>query len=62
MPLISAYRKDTGEKVTIPADWINHPVLGAAFSKTPRQKAADAKTTNPTTATAPATGVKKKED
>lgn len=41
MALISAYRRDTGEKVTIPESWIGHPVLGAPFSKTPRQKAAD---------------------
>lgn len=66
MPLISAYRTDTGEKVTIPADWVDHPVLGAPFSKTSRQKAADAKAdkpaTTPTTpAKSPAAGAKKED-
>lgn len=28
-----------GEKQTIPAEWLDHPVLSRGFSKTPRQRA-----------------------
>lgn len=41
MALIAAYRKDNGTKVHIPEHWLDHPVLGKPFSKTPRQKAED---------------------
>jgi len=34
MAKITAYRKDTGEKVSIPERWINHPVLGEPFTTT----------------------------
>lgn len=37
---IDVYRKDTGEKVRVPARWLNTR-LGEPFSKTPRQKAAE---------------------
>ncbi len=56
MPLIDAYRKDTGEKVRIPRRWLDHPQLGEPFAKTPRQKARDARST---TEQAPAAGDKK---
>lgn len=46
---IDVYRKDTGEKVRIPARWINHPRLGEPFAKTPRQRAAERKS-KPSTA------------
>lgn len=54
MALISAYRKDTGEKVRIPEHWLDDPNLGEPFAKTPRQKARDARTTDK----APAAGEK----
>jgi hypothetical protein len=41
MGFVNAYRKDTGEKVRIPAHWIGHKTLGRAFNKTPRQRASD---------------------
>jgi hypothetical protein len=41
-PFVYAYRKDTGEKVRIPAHWFGTS-LGKPFNKTPRQKAADTK-------------------
>jgi hypothetical protein len=41
MGFVSAYRKDTGEKVRIPAHWLGHKTLGRAFNKTPRQRASD---------------------
>lgn len=56
MPLIDAYRRDTGEKVRIPAHWLDHPTLREPFAKTPSQKARDSKTT--TTEKAPAAGEK----
>lgn len=57
--IIDAYRKDTGRKVRIPEDWIGHPVLGAPFTKTPRQKAAETKAAHPATVNTPAAGDKK---
>lgn len=56
MPLIDAYRRDTGEKVRIPAHWLDHPTLRGPFAKTPSQKARDSKTN--TTEKAPAAGEK----
>jgi hypothetical protein len=41
--LVNAYRKDTGEKVRVPARWFDHPRLGEPFAKTPRQRAAERK-------------------
>jgi len=41
MAKIEAYRVDTGEKVRIPAHWIDHPTLGKPFRKTPKQKASE---------------------
>ena len=38
---VDVYRKDTGEKVRVPARWLDHPKLGEPFAKTPRQKAAE---------------------
>ena len=35
MPLIDAYRRDTGEKVRIPAHWLDHPTIGAQFRLPP---------------------------
>lgn len=34
---VTAYSKTTGTPHRIPADWLDHPVLGAGFRKTPRQ-------------------------
>lgn len=56
MALIDAYRKDTGQKVRIPAHWIGHPRLGEPFSKTPSQRAREANTNEK----APAAGDKEK--
>lgn len=33
--LTFAYRRDTGDAVRIPADWLEHPVLGLPFTATP---------------------------
>lgn len=35
MAQIHAYRKDTGEKVTIPEHWVDDPTLGEQFTTTP---------------------------
>ena len=35
MALITAYRKDTGEKVRIPAHFLTHPTLSAPFTENP---------------------------
>lgn len=43
MAKITAYRKDTGEKVRIPEHWIGHPELGEPFRKTkPTARSAEA--------------------
>lgn len=36
---VPAYRIDTGEKVRIPAHWLDHPVLGKPFRLTPKASA-----------------------
>lgn len=33
--LVFAYRRDNGEAVRIPADWLEHPILGIPYSATP---------------------------
>lgn len=43
MAQIDAYRKDNGQKVRVPAHWFDHPKLGAPFSKTPVQRAREAR-------------------
>lgn len=43
MPFVDAYRKDTGQKVRIPAHWFGSS-LGKPFRKTPLQKATDSTT------------------
>jgi hypothetical protein len=40
VPFVDVYRKDTGEKVRIPAHWLGSS-LGKPFRKTPLQKAAE---------------------
>ena len=35
MSLITAYRKDTGERVRIPEHFLDHPVLAKPFSREP---------------------------
>lgn len=52
---VAAYRKDTGEKQLVPPHWLDHPVLGVPFERTPRQRAEDRKKPP----TAPAAGDKK---
>lgn len=34
MSLVTVYRRDTGVKVRVPEHWLEHPRLGAPFSKT----------------------------
>lgn len=34
MALIQVYRSQTGERVTIPEHWLDHPELGKGFRKT----------------------------
>lgn len=53
---IYVYDKTTGKKQQhqVPEWWLDHPVLGANLSRTPRQKAADTKK-------APAAGATEKE-
>lgn len=40
MEFIDVYRKDTGEKVRIPARWVGTSLF-APFRKTPKQRATD---------------------
>jgi hypothetical protein len=39
---VNAYSTTTGDKHRIPAHWVDHPVLGKGFRKTPKQNARDA--------------------
>lgn len=57
MALIDAYDKRTGDKLPhrVTEAAVDHPVLGEHLSRTPRQKAADRKTTSTNT---PAAGDK----
>lgn len=41
MAKVKVYRKDTGEIARVPEHWMEHPVLGAPFRKTPSQKSRD---------------------
>ena len=50
MAHVTAYRKKTGEKVRVPAHWLDHKVLGKPFTKNP-----------PKSASAPAAAAQKKE-
>lgn len=52
---VEAYSKSTGQKQRIPIEWLDHPVLGADFSKTPTAKAAEAAQSADTAASADAT-------
>jgi hypothetical protein len=38
---VDVYAKDTGKKHRIPPHWLDHPVLGKPFRKTPKTRAAD---------------------
>jgi len=38
--IVTVFRKDTGEKVRVPEHWLEHPTLGAPFSRTRRAGAA----------------------
>ena len=40
MSFVHVYRKDTGEKVRVPARWVGTPLF-APFRKTPKQRATD---------------------
>lgn len=46
MSFVDVYSKTTGRKQTVPLDWLDHPVLGQDFRKTPlsekQQQEADA--------------------
>lgn len=58
MALVAAYRKRDGARVDVPEHWLNHPRLGADYTKTPpRQQAGDKQATK--ASTAPAAGDKK---
>lgn len=54
MAIIDAYRKDNGKKVRIPAHYLEHPVLGKPFAKTPSQRARDQRPRPATSAPLPA--------
>ncbi len=54
---IHAYRKDTGERVTIPASWLDHPTLGVPFRKT---KPSDVSASKSATSSTPASAEKGK--
>lgn len=41
MSFVSAFSTTTGEKQRVPAHWLEDPVLGGQFRKTPSQEAAD---------------------
>ena len=41
MAFVAAYSKKTGLQQIVPEHWLGHEVLGAPFTRTPRQKAAD---------------------
>ncbi len=48
---VDVYDKNTGIKQAVPADWLEHPVLGANLSLTPlakKQGARGDQTDNPT--------------
>ena len=36
---IDVYRSDTGEKMQVPAHYMDHPILSKLFRKTPKQRA-----------------------
>ena len=38
MSLITAYRKDTGERVRIPEHFLDHPTLSVPFSREPLEE------------------------
>lgn len=40
---VDVYSRTTNAKQVIPASWLDHPILGADFEKTPRQKASEKK-------------------
>lgn len=48
---VEVYVKATGEKQTIPAEWVDHPVLWEPFRKTPLTRASESGSTK-----APANG------
>lgn len=54
---IDAYNSN-GKKQVIPAAWLDHPVLGKGFTKTPPRKA---DRENTTTTKTPASGADNKE-
>lgn len=57
----TAYRKDTGEQVRIPAHWFDHPTLGKSFRKTkPEPKASTSTTSSSSSPTAATSGSKEK--
>lgn len=51
---VDVYSKTTGVKQTVPADWLDHPVLGQDFRRTPlsaaqqREAAASLEASGPT--------------
>lgn len=60
MTFISVYSKTTGRKQDVPEHWLDHPVLGRDFRKTPlsqqQQRAVDAATATADHHETPATG------
>lgn len=55
MAKIQVYRTDTGEKVWVPAHWMEHPRLSRGLSKTPKTKADEAAQTSGSAASADTT-------
>lgn len=41
MPFVNAYSSATGQKLRVPARWLDHPKLRKGLRKTPLQKAAE---------------------
>ena len=62
MAFVAAYDKRTGVKHSVPEHWLDHPVLGRPFEKTPRQRAAEKKASPADTTTKTPASPDKKED
>lgn len=53
---VNVYSSTTGEKVRVPAHWMEHPKLSRGLRKTPLQKAAEKRTAEKRPTSAPAAG------
>ncbi|MGO1607594.1 MAG: hypothetical protein ACTHXF_08965 [Brevibacterium yomogidense] len=59
--LVEVVVKATKKKQYIPAAWLDHPVLGRPFEKTPRQRGAEKKASSADTTKNPASPDKKED-